>query len=127
ILARPPLAWVPRGRSQLPAGGARGGTVGGSRKRPSPLGERLVGAGVISEAELEAALKNHANSNVQLGETLLKMGLVDEDTLILFLGQQIGVPAVRLRSGLIDPQAVRLLPRAKAEAYCALALFRVRD
>jgi type IV pilus assembly protein PilB len=119
--------WLPRGGSHLPAGWGHGGTVGGSRKRPSPLGERLVGAGVISEAELEAALKNHANSHVQLGETLLKMGLVDEDTLILFLGQQIGVPAVRLRSGLIDPHAVRLLPRAKAEAYSALALFRVRD
>ena len=45
--------WLPRGGSHLPAGWGRGGTVGGSRKRPSPLGERLVGAGVISEAELE--------------------------------------------------------------------------
>jgi type IV pilus assembly protein PilB len=91
-----------------------------------PLGEQLVKAGILTPSELEAALTQHAAKRVQLGEMLLELGFVQEDVLIRFLGQQLDVPAVRLRDGLIDPAVVRLLPRAKAEAFCALAMFRVR-
>ena len=91
-----------------------------------PLGQNLVNAGILSEGDLEAALKQHSSSNSQLGETLLEMGFVDEDTLLIFLGQQMGVPAVRLRSGIVDPAVVRTIPRAKAESFTALALFSVR-
>jgi type IV pilus assembly protein PilB len=92
----------------------------------TPLGENLVRAGLLTGGDLEAALQQHSDNNVQLGETLLEMGFVDEDTLLLFLGQQVGVPSVRLRSGLVDPSVVRLIPRSKAEAFSVLALFCVR-
>jgi len=91
-----------------------------------PLGEQLVRAGVLTPNELEAALNEHSSKRVQLGETLLELGFVDEDTLLRFLSQQMQMPAVRLRDGLIDPAVVRLLPRPKAEALCALAMFKVR-
>jgi type IV pilus assembly protein PilB len=91
------------------------------------LGESLISAGVISVEDLESALRTHSISRNQLGETLLEMGIIEEDALLLFLGQQIGVPAVRLRNGLIDPVAVKRIPRAKAESLCALGLFVVRD
>ena len=99
-----------------------------NRSGPSatPLGENLVSAGLLTSNDLESALQKHSNNNAQLGETLLEMGLVDEDSLLLFLGQQFGVPSVRLRSGLVDPSFVRLIPRAKAEAFSVLALFCVR-
>lgn len=92
----------------------------------TPLGENLVSAGLLSSNDLESALQKHSNNNAQLGETLLEMGLVEEDSLLLFLGQQFGVPSVRLRSGLVDPSVVRLIPRAKAETFSVLALFCVR-
>ena len=91
-----------------------------------PLGEQLVRAGILSPNELEAALQEHSSRRVQLGETLLELGFVDEDTLLRFLSQQMRTPAVRLRDGLVDPAVVRLLPRPKAEALCALAMFKVR-
>jgi len=92
---------------------------------PIPLGENLVQAGLLTGSDLQEALQQHSSNNCQLGETLLEMGFVDEDTLLLFLGQQLGVQAVRLRSGLVDPSVVRFIPRAKAEAFSALALFYV--
>jgi type IV pilus assembly protein PilB len=92
-----------------------------------PLGERLIRAGVLTSDELEAALSQRSSKKVQLGETLLELGFVDEETLLRFLGPQMGVPAVRLRDGLIDPAVVKLLPRHKAEALCAVAMFKVRD
>jgi type IV pilus assembly protein PilB len=104
--------------------------IGSSRRvrteQALPLGEQLVRAGVLTPNELEAALSQHANKQVQLGETLLELGFLQEDTLLRYLGQQAQLPAVRLRDGLVDPKVVRLLPRAKAEAFCALAMFKVR-
>jgi len=91
-----------------------------------PLGEQLVRAGVLTPHELEAALSQHSSKQLQLGEMLLELGFVEEDTLLQFLSQQVQLPAVRLRDGLVDPAVVRLLPRAKAEALCALAMFKVR-
>lgn len=94
---------------------------------PLPLGERMFRAGVLTSDELEAALSHHAQKKLQFGEALLDLGFVDEETLLRFLGSQHRVPAVRLREGLIDPVVVRLLPRAKAEALCVVAMFKVRD
>jgi type IV pilus assembly protein PilB len=93
----------------------------------SPLGQRLVSANLIGENELETALSRQAESGQRLGETLLDMGLVTEDELLPFIESQLGTPAVRLREGLLDPHAVRLLPRQFAERLGVIALFRVRD
>ncbi len=93
----------------------------------TPLGERLIQAGALTADELEVALGKHANTNGRLGETLLELGFIDEESLLRALGQQFAVAAVRLRDGLVDPAAVRLLPRPKAHDLCALAMFRVRD
>ncbi|MBU6175149.1 MAG: Flp pilus assembly complex ATPase component TadA, partial [Planctomycetes bacterium] len=102
-------------------------TLGNLSGKTIKLGESLVGAGIISGDDLETALRLHAKNQNQLGETLLEMGIVEEDSLLLFLGEQIGIPAVRLRNGLVDPIAVKLIPRSKAESLCALGLFRIRD
>ena len=55
------------------------------------------------------------------------MGMVQEDAILPFIESHLGVPAVRLRDGMIDPIAVRLLPRRVAERLDAIALFKVRD
>ena len=91
-----------------------------------PLGEQLVRAGLVTPTELDAALTQHTAKRRQLGEMLLELGFVEEATLLQFLGQQLQVPVVRLRDGLVDPTVVRSLPRANAEALAALAMFRVR-
>jgi type IV pilus assembly protein PilB len=91
-----------------------------------PLGERLVRAGIITQEELDSAINEQSLRKTRLGEALTQLGFVEEGELIEFLGEQLGVPSVRLREGLIDPQAVRLLPRNTASRFHALALFRVR-
>jgi type IV pilus assembly protein PilB len=93
----------------------------------APLGERLVEAGLIERAQLETALSRQSESKQRLGETLLELGFVTEDALLPFIEFQTGVPAVRLREGLLDPMAVRLLPRTFAERLSAIALFKVHN
>jgi type IV pilus assembly protein PilB len=93
----------------------------------SPLGQRLVGANLIEQNELEAALSRQAESGERLGEVLLELGFVTEEELLPYIESQLGLPAVRLREGLLDPQAVRLLPRPFAERHSVIALFKVRN
>jgi type IV pilus assembly protein PilB len=93
----------------------------------APLGERLVAAGLIERAQLDTALSRQSESGQRLGETLLELGFVTEDELLPFVESQLGVPAVRLREGLLDPHAVRLLPRQFAERLCVIALFKVHN
>ncbi len=92
-----------------------------------PLGQQLIGANLLKPEDLERALAEQANSNQPLGEQLLEMGAVSEEQLLPYIEAQLGVPSARLREGLLDPAAVRVLPRELAERLLALALFRVRD
>src|SRR3989304_484135 len=55
------------------------------------------------------------------------MGMVQEDAILPFIESHLGVPATRLRDGMIDPIAVRLIPRRVAESLDAVALFKVHD
>jgi type IV pilus assembly protein PilB len=91
------------------------------------LGQQLVGADVITPEQLDQALAEGSQKGLRLGETLVEMGMVQEETILPFIESHLGVPATRLRDGMIDPLAVRLIPRRLAEALDAVALFRVRD
>ncbi len=99
-------------------------TPGTSR---GPLGQRLLSADLIAPDELEAALNHQAQNGQKLGEALLDLGFASEEQLLPFIESQLGVTSVRLREGLLDPVAVKLIPRPLAESLNILALFRVRN
>lgn len=92
-----------------------------------PLGQRLLSADLIDAEELEAALTHQVQKGQKLGESLLELGFANEEQLLPFMESQLGVVGVRLREGLLDPIAVKMLPRPVAERLNVLALFRVRD
>ncbi len=92
-----------------------------------PLGQRLLSANLIAHEELEVALNHHTEKGKKLGESLLELGFASEEQLLPFIETQLEVPGVRLREGLLDPIAVRLIPRPLAERLNVLALFRVRN
>jgi type IV pilus assembly protein PilB len=98
-----------------------------ARTNKATLGQQLVGAELITPEQLDQALAEGSQKGLRLGETLVEMGMVQEDTILPFIESHLGVPATRLRDGMIDPVAVRLLPRRIAEKLDAIALFKVRD
>ncbi|MEQ8847526.1 ATPase, T2SS/T4P/T4SS family [Botrimarina sp.] len=95
-------------------------------KQPMRLGQRLVGADLVTPEDLAAALELQAKRGLKLGETLLEMGVATEEELLPHIAQQLGVPALRLREGLIDPVAVHTLDRDFCERHGVLAMFKVR-
>jgi type IV pilus assembly protein PilB len=98
-----------------------------ARANKATLGQQLVGAELITPQQLDQALAEGSQKGLRLGETLVEMGMVQEDTILPFIESHLGVPATRLRDGMIDPVAVKMLPRRVAERLDAIALFKVRD
>lgn len=90
------------------------------------LGERLLGANLVSAEELEQALRIQAQNGSRIGEVLIDLGLIGEEALLPFVAQQFDVPAARLREGLIDPACLPLLPVEFLRSRRVLPLFLVR-
>jgi general secretion pathway protein E len=63
--------------------------------RPARLGEVLVAAGQIGEAELAQALELQAAHRGRLGAILVRIGAISEETLYLHLAEQLQTSLVR--------------------------------
>ncbi len=67
------------------------------------LGQLLIKSNIITAEQLESALAQQKNNEL-LGETLMRLGYVNEEDIILpFLAEQIGVDYVSLKKVLINP------------------------
>lgn len=91
-----------------------------------PLGQQLINADLVSEADVHAALQLQSEKGKRIGESMLELGVISEDELLPFMERQLNCPAVRLREGLIDPAVVRMIPIRMATERHVLALFCVR-
>jgi len=99
----------------------------GGRGPKARVGETLLRAGVISEEQLAAALAAQQTSGTRLIEALAGQANVSRGALVQALGAWLGVPAVELRHGLMDPSLLKLIGAEEAERLKAIPLFRVRD
>jgi type IV pilus assembly protein PilB len=74
------------------------------------IGERLITAGHITEAQLEEALHYKRKNGGFLGDVLVKLGYVSVDVVGQMLADTIGASYIRLDTVSIDPTAVALIP-----------------
>jgi hypothetical protein len=58
------------------------------------LGELLINEGVITQEQLDEALKCHIIFGIKLGSSLIELGFIQEDVLVTLLSKKLGVPAV---------------------------------
>jgi len=94
-------------------------------KRKYKLGELLVTSGKLTQEQVDAALKRSRDAGMMLGETLIDMGLMKSVDLLRMVGNQLGLPSVELRAGLIDPESVNFIPKEKAHYYGVIPMFHV--
>ena len=94
--------------------------------RPSsrPLGELLVGRGLVSEDQLRDALTKQTASGKRLGNLLVELDLLDERALTDVLAEQLGLTVVDLSRAEIDPEVVALLPEDDARRFGAMPTHR---
>ena len=86
------------------------------------LGQILIAEGLISEDQLRIALLEQMTSRQPVGKLLVGLGFISEATLRDALGQSLGKRSVDLSHAIVDPAALRLVPREIAKGHRLLPL-----
>ena len=89
------------------------------------LGQILIASGVITEEQLNEALKLQKKSGGRLGANLVKLGHITEDKLVTFLSKQYGMSAINLSEYKIDAAVLKLIPADMAKKYMIMPLTRI--
>ena len=81
------------------------------------IGELLVEAGLISEAQLQEALRQQRIAGGRMGSNLVALGFVDEEVLMDFLAQKTGVPRLDTSHVDVPLEVLKRIPRRLAEQF----------
>jgi type IV pilus assembly protein PilB len=91
------------------------------------LGERLLERGVLTERQLELAVREQKRTGAMLGEILTQLGLLTPQMLSAVLAEQGGVTYVDLSEAEITPEVMALVPESMARRLNVLPISRDGD
>ncbi len=94
------------------------------RARGPRLGEMLIARGIISDEQLDDALREQQMSSERLGTILVNRGFVGEVDLVRVLAEHFGLEFVDLEERPIDPSAVQLVKESFARYHQLLPIGR---
>jgi type IV pilus assembly protein PilB len=86
------------------------------------LGSLLLEKGLLTDEQLDDALRERSEKGGLLGEILVRQGVIFEDELARVLGAQAGLPFADLDTVSVDRQAASTLPPELGEELCALPM-----
>jgi len=87
------------------------------------FGELLLEKGRLTADQIDQALKARSDPRERLGQTMVRLGLLDEQDVLELLAQQFSLPVADAdRLSQADPVAVRLIPEHLARQSGLLAL-----
>ena len=87
-----------------------------TEKRPR-IGELLVRSGAVTPAQLAHALERQRSMHLPLGQVLIRLGYVSDETMRLALALQLNIPFVDLDQMNIDRALTRLINRSYARRH----------
>ena len=91
------------------------------------LGDLLIAAGVIDEAQLKQGLAAQKESGKRLGDAMIAAGIITESQLIKALEEQLGVEFVDVSSVRLYPELAQAVPKAIAKKYNVIPVRIDRD
>jgi type IV pilus assembly protein PilB len=92
-----------------------------------PLGSLLVGAGLVTQAQLDRALAVKAARGGRLGEAIVDAGYASTHEIAAAVAEQYGLEFVGLANLEPSPEAVERFPEPLAQRYQALPVRVERD
>lgn len=92
-----------------------------------PLGQLLLGKGLIQQEQLDLALEEQKRTGHQklLGEVLVELHVCTEDQITETLAQAYAVPYARISPKIADPKVIQVLPKEFLEKHQTLPLYLV--
>src|SRR3990167_8780156 len=85
----------------------------------------LVAAKFITEEQVEKALTLQQKDGGRLGSILVRLGYIEEQTLLDFLSKQYGVKSIDLNKIEIDTSTTKLIPTEVVQKYSVIPVRRV--
>lgn len=95
-----------------------------SRKK---VGDILIEKGLITNEQLETALKEQKKTGRKIGQILVESGMITETELIDTISERLKIPRISLESMVIDPSVIGLVPVEVARRYCLIPAFKIGD
>jgi type IV pilus assembly protein PilB len=87
------------------------------------FGEQVLEQGRATADQIDLALRSKNDPRERLGQTLVRLGILEEGDVVSLLAQQFGLPIAEApRLSLADPEVVQLIPEHLARQACVLAL-----
>ncbi|MCD4764457.1 MAG: Flp pilus assembly complex ATPase component TadA, partial [Desulfobacterales bacterium] len=86
------------------------------------LGELLSKEGYITSAQLNHALNYQKTNPLRLGSILIKLGYIDEETIVNVLSRIYNYPAVVISKSSPDPDALKIISYEVAKKYMVFPL-----
>lgn len=116
----PPVTAKPQGRPVMPQPGVPGAPVPPSAdakpNMPIKIGEKLIQLGLISQDQLEVALKEQKRSAQKklIGNILVSMGFITESALGEVLAESAGMERFDPKKAVLDSAIIRQIPKEVA-------------
>ena len=86
------------------------------------IGELLCKEGYITGTHLEDAISYQKKNNGRLGNILVKLGYIDDETIVNVLSRVHNYPAVKISQTTPDPEVFKIMPYETAKKYMAFPL-----
>ncbi len=86
------------------------------------IGELLSKEGYITSAQLKSALDYQKTSPLRLGSILIRLGYIDEETIVNVLSRIYNYPAMIISKNPPDPEALKIISYEVAKKYMAFPL-----
>ena len=92
---------------------------------PVRLGDLLVSKGLLTEKKVEEAIALQKKTGRRLGQIIVSKGWVDEGVFLSTLGEQLSIPYLVLRQGLVDPDIFEKLDTEVYQRLKVIPMFMV--
>jgi type IV pilus assembly protein PilB len=89
-----------------------------------PLGQLLLERGLVSQAQLDEALRIQSNTTEQLGRILVDLGHVTERDVLRAQAEQLGIPFLELDRTSVDEDVAKAIPQSVVQRYNAVPIRR---
>jgi len=89
------------------------------------IGELLVKSGIITEDQLNEALKIQQTNKKRLGDILIELGYINFRDLIWLLSEQASMPFIELKPDIMDSKLIHSFPEKLLYDYCIIPLYEI--
>jgi len=88
--------------------------MGHGLRKKGRMGDRMISMGIIDENQLNVALQEKKVNGKMLGEILVELGFISEETLMSFLSESSGFELFEPQATIVDGDALALLEKPVA-------------